>query len=280
MRLQGEGLQKGDDMDEKRPSVGVRVVPTDNLITGAEFLDVANNLLRLAAEVDIALSGQFTRTVDWALRRMSYASPALFELEPLLREGQPDNRVAIVDAIISGIQNLQTVADRPRYFSDQALKSAVGLVAVLGERVDRVQIFSNGSVVDCTEAISTHTRTILRPGREMLGSIDGVLQALNSHGYFQFALFEPVFGRRIEGRLDDNAPASLKSEIVELFDRRVRLSGVLRTNVRGETISVRAQSIIILRSTVKLQSAETLAGIFDITGGLSAEDYIRSLRDA
>lgn len=266
-------------MQEKRPTVGIQLI-SDGIITGADFLEAANNLLRLATEVDLAFS-QAARTVDWALKRLSYASPAVLEFEPITRDGQPDNRMDIADAVIAGIESLKVTPERPRYFTDQALTSARALVGILGQRITRIIIFSSDvRVVECEETIAKNVRTILRPGREMLGSVDGYLQAMDSHAGFRFALFEPVFSRRIEGRLDENAPDNLKDEIVRLFERRVRISGILRTNVRGEATGVKAQAIIPLRTAASFRSSDEVAALFDITDGMSAEDYVRSLRDA
>lgn len=266
--------------NKSQPIVGIRIAPNDDLIVVADFLEAANNLVRLVSEVDAALSGQFARTVDWAIRRLSYASPALLELEPIVKEGQPDNRAQITGAIVRGLEALKTDASRPRYFSDQALNSARALALVLGERVASVEVFADDVVVDCNESIATNVRIILRPGKEAPGSIDGHLQALNSHGEFRFALFEPVFGRRIDGRMARNADDSLKDQIIKLYEKRVRVSGVIRTNIRGETIGVIAQSITPLRMDMLILDSKVIAGLFDITGGLSAEDYVRSLRDA
>ena len=195
------------------PMIGIRVVSTSVVAFVPDFLDVANNFLRLVSEVDAALSGQFVRTADWALRDLSYASPAVLSMEPIVRERQDDNRQAIIDATMQGMAVLKETDNRPRYFSDQALTSARRIALALGEKIDRVEIFSEETLVDCTETIAINVRAILRPGRELLGSIEGRLEAMNSHEGFKFAVYEPILASRIECELAADAPTDMRALI-------------------------------------------------------------------
>ena len=262
------------------PSIGIRVASTGTRSFVADFLDVANNFLDLVNEVDSAVSGQFVRTADWAFRELSYASPAVLSMEPIVREGQDDNRQAIVDAAVQGIDNLKTTDNRPRYFSDQALTSARRIVSTLGDRVDRVEIFSDRTTVGCTEAIAAHVRAIFRPGRELLGSIEGRLEAMNSHEGFKFAVYEPVLASRIEGELASDTPAETRDAVIDLYETRVRVTGTLRTNAKGEVKHASVNSIEGLRTEARFRDASEVSGLYDITDGQTAAEYIRGMRDA
>lgn len=250
----------------------------------ADFLSAANNLLRLLSEVDIALSPNLVRTSDWSVKELSRSSPAVLLMEPEVREGQVDNRRAIVDTVMEGISALEDNDIRPRYFSDQALASARELVSVLGERVHQVEVFTASARIVCTEAIAANVREILHPGRETVGSIDGFLEAMNSHRGFVFGLYEPVLASRIECELDPDLDAEavirLKKRAYALYEKRVRISGKLRTNRKGEVRSARVVSIEELRTKSKFNDAKVISGLFDITGGLDASEYVRRMRDA
>jgi hypothetical protein len=261
-------------------TIGLRVVETGDYLLAPDFLATANQLLRLLTEVDIALSEYSRTTVDWAIQRLERSSPAELVLEPVVKGDDVDNRLDVIETALSGLASLSESDSRPRYFSDTALTSARGLVASLGERIQTVEVFSNGTRIECNESIAANVREILRPGREMMGSIDGYLQRMDSHAGFKFALWEPTMGTRIEGDLHPDASPELKGEIVRSYEGRVRIEGILRTNRKGEVRNVRALSLLRLRESARFQSAQEISGIYDITGGLEAEEYIRRLRDA
>lgn len=270
--------------NETRPTIGIRVTETGPRLWAADFLSSANNLLRLLSEVDIALSNSLARTADWSVTQLSRSSPAVLIVEPVVREGQLDNRHTIVDTVMEGLSALKEKDVRPRYFSDQALTSARELVSVLGERVHQVEVFTPNISVVCTEVIAANVREILHPGRETVGSIEGFLESMNSHRGFVFGLYEPVLASRIECELDQSlnteAASRLKEQTYALYEKRVRVSGNLRTNRKGEVRSAKILSIEELRTEAKFRDAKAISGIFDITGGLDADEYVRRLRDA
>lgn len=261
-------------------TIGVRVLEAGDNLLALDFLSAANQFVRLLTELDIALADDSRATVDWAVRHLSRSSPAELLLEPVVRGDDVDNRFDIVGLAVSGLASLMDTDDRPRYFSDVALQSARSLVTGLGDRVQSVEVFTDSIKVDCTEAIATNVRHILRPGREMQGAVDGYLRRMDSLAGFKFALWMPTMGTRIEGDLHPQADPELKNTLIANFEHRVRLEGTLRTNRKGEVRSVRALSLSRLSESSRFSSAEEIAGIYDITGGLEAEDYIRSLRNA
>lgn len=159
------------------------------------------------------MSPSLTRTIDWSVRELSHSSPAVLVLEPMAREGQLDNRRTIKDTVMEGIASLKERDTRPRYFSDQALASVRDLGSVLGERVHQVEVFTPDTRLPCNEVIASNVREILHPGREMVGSLEGFLESLNSHGGFVFGLYEPVLASRIECHLNLDLNAEQTSEL-------------------------------------------------------------------
>lgn len=269
---------------EKVVTIGIRVTETGPLLLAQDFLSPANNLIRLLSEVDIALSPSLTRSAEWSIRVLSRSSPAVLVLEPIMREGHLDNRRAVVNTVMEGILALKDRDMRPRYFSDQALASTRELVSVLGERVHRIEVFTEDFRIVCTEMIAANIREILHPGREMMGSIDGFLESMISHGGFAFGLYEPVLASRIECQLDSNLDAEtasrLKNQVYTLYEKRVRLSGTLRTNRKGEVRSARVIGVSELIAEARFKDVKGISGIFDITGGLDASEYVARMRDA
>ncbi|GEM_PF-4506431 len=150
-------------LDQSGPYIGLRVTPTDHILYAPDFLATANNLLLLISEIDAAFSEQFLHTVDWSIKLLSYQKSAELVLEAIAREGIPDNKTAIIKTVIEGLSSLNKNDIRPRYFSDRALSSACNLVSVLGERIARIEIFSDSTNVTCTVSIATNVRKIMQP---------------------------------------------------------------------------------------------------------------------
>lgn len=260
--------------------IGVRLTESGDHLFATDLIGAWDHLIRLLSEIDVALSFESTRTMDWSVRQLSRSSPAVLVLEPVVRDEQLDNRDTVIRTAMNGIANLKEHDVRPNYFSDRALESARGLVSILGPRVHTVEVFTPEENIVCSEVISSNIREILHPGREMIGSTEGVLEAMNSHGKFQFSLYEPVREIRIVCEMDRSADPDLKNRIVELYEKRVRVSGTLRTNRHGEVRSARVSDVAALRTEPRFERAEDIVGIYDITGGLDAEEYLRRMRDA
>ena len=264
----------------KKSTIGVRLTEAGDYLFASDLIGAWDYLLRLLSEIDVALSLQSTGTIDWSVNQLSRSSPALLMLEPVVRDEQLDNRDTVIRTAMAGIATLKERDVRPNYFSDRALGSASGLVSILGPRVHKVEVLTPEETVICSETIASNIREILHPGREMLGSTEGVLEAMNSHGKFQFSLYEPVRAIRISCELDRDVEPELKDCIVELYEKRVRVSGILRTNRHGEVRSARVRQVAALRTEPKFERVEDIVGIYDITGGLDAEEYLQRLRDA
>lgn len=267
-------------VQKKDTIIGIRLYPSDEGLSAPDFLDAANNFIRLISEVDIMVSGQFVRTVDWKIARLSYSSPAVLEVEPFIKENKPDNRQAVIETVIDGFNSLERTDTRPRYFTDQALTSARNLAAQLIDRVNDVEVYSTYGNVKLSDKVTTNIKTMLKTGKDIMGSLDGYLELMNSHEGFQFAIYEPVMGSRIVCHVASDAPVDLHENIISYYEKKVRISGVLHTNIKGEVRSAKVNDIEPLRMESKIRSIEDIAGIFDITGGVDAEDYIRGLRDA
>ena len=165
-------------MQRQKVTIGVRLIEAGDYLFASDLLEAWNNFLRLLSEVDLALSVQSTRTIDWSVSQLSRSSPAMLTLEPVVIDEQLDNRETVIRTAMSGMAALKERDERPKYFSDQALTNARGLVSLLGPRVRTVEVFTPEDRVICTEAIASNIREILRPGREMMGSTEGVLEAM------------------------------------------------------------------------------------------------------
>jgi hypothetical protein len=259
--------------------IGIRLGGHENRVQVEDFLEAGNNLLELLNEIDITISPSHKFTACWYLKTLSYASPAVLEVEADAIEDQTDNRNTIISVALGGIDSLKKSDERPRGFTDKALEKARDLGKLLQNGLRTIEVLSEGTVIPYEVTIISHVDTILTPGKEMFGSVEGTIERMNSHGDFEFWLYEPIHSRRIKCELMDNKDKELKDRVVPLYEHDVIVSGVLLTNITGEVNAVKVINIVAKPVVALLKDASEVTGIWDFTGGQNPVDHIRGMRD-
>jgi hypothetical protein len=262
-----------------RDSIGIKVTGSGGVVYLPDFLKAGNDLAELLTEVDLSISPNHIPTVDWRLKKLSYSSPAIMLAEPVVKEEQPDNRITIIDTVLVGIQSLKATSDRPRGFSDKALEKARELAIITSNGIERIDIISDDTELEFTWNIADNITTILKPGREIFGSIEGRLETLNSHGGFKFAIFEPILVRRIRCELMNKDDVGLKKRVIALYEHNVLVTGLLSTNIRGEVQSAKVDNILDRELVQIFKDASEVTAIYDLTGGVDPVEHIRRIRD-
>jgi len=113
-----------------------------------------------------------------------------------------------------------------------------------------------------------------------LGSIEGRIELVSVHkGSKRFTLYHIRTGKAIKCNLPPEVEADVWSAAEQR--RRVGVSGLISYNIIGEPLSVLVKGPLrFFKTEEELPTSEKLAGIApDITGDLSTEDFVRSLRD-
>ena len=81
-------------------------------------------------------------------------------------------------------------------------------------------------------------------------------------------------------RCDIPQDSDLLEQAKEALGHRVLVAGIVHSNARGEPIRVSAETLRILSETPALPSISSLGGQYpDLTGDLTTEEYVRSLRE-
>ena len=259
--------------------IGIRLSGVDNVVYLQEFLKAGNDLMELLVEVDTSTSSNYQPTTDWKLRKLSYSSPVELLVEGVVKEDQADNRANIIETVRTGIKLLKTTNERPRGFTDKALEKARELSKMMSDGVEKLEVFSNDTFELLSLGIIDNVTVILRPGREIFGSIEGHLETLNSHDGFKFAIYEPILLRRIRCELLNKNDSLLKKRVYELYEHNVLVTGLLTTNIRGEAQFAKVTDIMGKNQKQRLKDASEIVGIYDVKGDIDPVEYVRSLRE-
>ena len=261
-------------------SIGIRITGSvDEVIYLSDFIQAGNDLMELLNEVDTSLSPNYRSTTNWKLKKLSYSSPATLEVESQVKEEQPDNGAEIIDTTLNGFLILNCSSTRPRGFSDKALEKARDLAKIATDGIGKLEITSDSFAVEFTPRIMENVNVIMKPGREIYGTIEGHLESINAHEEFRFFIFDPILSRRIRCTLLDEKDKVLRQKVLQSFEQNILVSGRLLTNLSGEVSSAKINNLEVKETAPLNKDASEFTGIWDFTKGVDPVEYIRGIRN-
>jgi hypothetical protein len=252
-------------------------------ITIEAFRDAVSNFLHLLREIEDSLAGE--REVRWTLADLRHGSPALLTWEGTPRQRrrkrkkvEPTRDLApvVAETLLHGVERLERGEGRPDDFSDDALDATLQLARVkMRPGITGISLIGeNGAlkeprVLNVTERVAASVNEIIGPKYSAPGSVEGTLQAINSHGTLHFTIYDSVWGTRV--RCD--IPGRLKAAALAAFDERVLVTGIVARDAGGHPRHVKVETIDRVDSTTL---PDSIRGIDpDFTGDLDSSDYLK-----
>lgn len=243
------------------------------------FLDLLRAVDRnVTEELDDATAPQ---SIRWIVESIHAGSPVDMTVRPvpLSDTAPPAVGEEIVRSSASGLALVESPAplyDLPRFFTFAVLEAARELVRPTQDGVALVQVKTDEQSVTLTPSARANLDRFLRPVFEYHGTVEGVLQMVSVAGRPHFSVREPLSSRVIRCVV----PRSTLGKVVAAFDRRVTVTGLVKTNERGDVLSIRMDDIEPFPLDEDLPSLRDVAGKFDITRGKSIREHLESLWDA
>lgn len=165
----------------------------------------------------------------------------------------------IAKTLTSGIRALEQRATRPKHFSDTALIKLRDLARLTSPETPSVTVSNGkGAGIVLSSRLVAHVEKVLTPELESIGTVEGTLEGLITHGKSRFLIYDPItsrqvtcyFGGRIEWR-----------DVIQAFGKRVAASGLIRSRRSGEKVSISASRLHVFPSDDELPSASDVRGI-------------------
>ena len=165
----------------------------------------------------------------------------------------------IAKTLTAGIRSLERRATRPKHFSDKALINLRDLARLTSPETPSVRVSNgNGTGIALSTRLVAHVEAVLAPELESIGTVEGSLEGLITHGKSRFLIYDPItsrqvtcyFGGRIEWR-----------DVIQAFGKRVAASGLIRSRRSGEKVSISASRLHVFPSDDELPSASDVRGI-------------------
>lgn len=165
----------------------------------------------------------------------------------------------ISKALTGGIKSLGERATRPKHFSDTALMKLRELARLTSPETPAVKVSNGtGSAITLSSRLVENVEAVLAPELESIGTVEGLLEGLITHGKSRFLIFDPITGRQVVcyfgGRID-------WQDVHRAYGRRVAATGLIRARRSGEKVSITVSSLVVLPADSELPSAADVLGI-------------------
>ena len=247
-------------------------------ITLTGFLAQIQDHLRLLQEYDVAISHEKRATLEWLITDVSTGS-LILDTESRSTLPNKDYGPEVIDACFTGWERIEHEGSSPPYLSEEGMNLARRIVARIGkEGMTGIAMSAPDRSVTITSRASDNFNQLLPAKDESLGSAEGTLETVSIHRGSRFMIYHSRTKKAI--RCDIPQDSDLLDQAKEALGNRVLVAGLVHTNARGEPVRVSAETLRVLSDTAALPSIASLGGKYpDLTGDLTTEEYVRSLRD-
>lgn len=225
-------------------------------ITADRFLKAVSSFVALINDVSETVT-QEHRAFRWLVSVEAGSAVVHFRPEPI--KASPALIASSLKAINDGIQVIRRRPERPRYWSDNALRKAKDLADVLDVEtgVDHVSVKGDHKPIDITRKISAHVDELIGAEYKSLGSIEGRLRTVTEAGGVHFVVQDAVTYNNVRAFFDlDKA-----DEYMSAWRKRVAVYGEIRYRKDGVPVSIAVQQFRVLRDSHELPSVKEMRGI-------------------
>ena len=165
----------------------------------------------------------------------------------------------IAKTVTSGIRTLERGARRPKHFSDIALLKLRDLALLASPETPKVKIGNGAGVsVALSSRLVAHVEAVLAPELTSIGTVEGKLEGLITHGNSRFLIFDPLTGRQVTcyfgGRVEWEV-------VLKAFGKRVAATGFIRSRRSGEKVSIQVSRLHVFPPDKELPSPNEMLGV-------------------
>lgn len=220
------------------------------------FLQGVEAFIGLIKEVSSVVSAGGTK-VNWLVKVREGSN--VVGAYPSGAEGSLESGKLCINDIENGLKKLEERAERPRNFTDDALKRVRALsdiVGTSGSRIDIVQINAFGVSTRITHQSYANVEKILEGHVVSFGSVEGKLRLISDIRGSHVAIEDSITHKNIRCNIDPDD----MDEISKHFGKRVSISGLVKYRNDGEIVSVKTHEYRFLGDRL-LPSADDVKGI-------------------
>ncbi len=164
----------------------------------------------------------------------------------------------IARAVRTGISLISRRPERPKYFTDNALRHARDLAMIPEARqIETAEISLANSSAKLTAKTVANIDALLGSHIKDYGTLEGRLLVLSAQGGPNIAVVDPLTDRAVRCWVNE---AQLE-EAIRAFRKRVAVTGLVRYRRDGQPNSIEVDEFVVFPDRSELPSAEEVHGI-------------------
>jgi hypothetical protein len=226
-------------------------------ITADRFLKGVASFFGIVTEVSEAVTGH-RGGIEWIVS--ARAGSVVVDFKPVPVKADPLVVSETVRAIRDGLDLIERKPERPRYWSDAALKRAKELAGVTEparQGLTQVSIDANAGGRKVTLRTKEHVDTLIGTELRALGSIEGRLRTVTEGGGLHFIVQDEVTHNEIRCYIKDEDV----EKILGAFRKRVVVYGEICYRRDKQPASITVERFRVLRDRGDLPTPDEVRGI-------------------
>lgn len=253
-----------------RDLLTVAIVPEGERVSLAALEQAVQDIRRLVQHVDRAVTRDHSpRRRTWYVERLSSSSPTmLLEPEVIAAVVGPTS-----DIVVDGVRFITEPGREgpPEYFSEQELEDLLRIQKTFRRGVSRLDLSSEErQTASITPATTESVKQILGQEVKALGSLEGVMEAIDVHVRPRFTIWERLSGQAVRCYFDPAETERVKG----LLRARVRVSGLISYFPDGRPRSVaHLDTVEAIRPKAGRSYWATVRGL---VGQTNSVEYLRA----
>lgn len=228
-------------------------------ISVSDFTEAFEAQVRLVRQVMVEM-GLPAGDVRWVVSELRHGSAFAAAEAQIIG---PNAYMVDVDAATNyagaGMRSLATSGLRPRFFSDEALKTGRRLIQLAAESdAGRARLTFGSEEVTPSPNVTAHVNELIKGNLPSIGSIEGTLVGVSGEdGTYSIAIHDRLRGRRVRCTIKEtDLPRALSA-----FESRVIARGIIHSRSDGSAIRIEVRSFETVPPDSQLPTAAQVAGI-------------------
>ena len=259
-----------------------------------DLVDQLRDYLDILEAVEAAYAADGQRAIIWRVVEARRINPFEFTLNADSRVYATNvsrRATAVAHRFSDGMNALKSVAVRPPFFTDEALKKAERTFHRVTNGLSLSEFEFDGTVPplrvtpvaarSAEKNIQLALRPVDKPYKE-LGSVEGITRGaeVDGHGRRLLYIRHRLTGEVVKCVLTGEALTKIGAHTVAdiYVGMRVQVRGVIRFNRPGHILQIEATDIIYARPRNELPNVDNILDE-GFAGGLRTEEYLERLRN-
>jgi len=225
-------------------------------ITATKFKSGIGAFYSLLDEVSNEVSGK-NKPIEWIVSVKEGSINLISVAEP--RTIEPHLVKNIVATISEGLDSLENLSQRPKYFTDQALEYVERLADLPSKKngLDKLSIYVDAKEHEITPHAIANINEILEIKSRVIGSVEGRLETITVHNKAKVAIYDFLRNKAITCFIPEDMLETAKSAL----GNRVYVFGLISYGKEGIPRNIKVEEIRIFPDNNELPTANDVCGI-------------------